>query len=441
MAGNPLPSTSCADPTSPLYGRTEAVIGAIIDKIPGVTACDQVTINHLASITELNFYNLRTLTSLQTGDFAGLSGLEHLRIYYSGLSSLPDGVFGDLTNLKTLEIFGSGSYSPQRQLSNLPAGIFDDLINLEKLSLPYHRLTTLPAGIFDELVNLNSLSLYGNQLTNLPTGIFDRNTRLRELDLSHNHLTSLPDGIFDNLNVRYIRLQGNPLDSFSCADQSSPLYGRTKAVVGAILNNIPGVISCDQVITNHLASINSLAIYGHGSRLTALKSGDFESLINLRSLSLYDNEIHTLPADIFDKLANLETLWLYNNQLTNLPAGVFDPLTNLERLEIHGNRLTSLPAGIFAQLSQLKHLHLENNGLTSLPAGIFEGLANLALESLHLDNNPLPEVSIPVALLQRLETFRRDEGFKLWSPAKRLFHPLLRLACCAGAVLKWPPPY
>ena len=170
-----------------------------------MTACDQVTTNHLASITgELG---LAYLTSLQANDFAGLSCLETLSTRSTQLTNLPAGIFDDLANLQTL------SLSDNRQLTNLPAGIFDELPNLQKLYLNHNRFASLLANIFDELSNLKILELRGNQLTSLPAGIFDELTSLQDLDLGHNQLTNLPDGIFDRLtNSRNeAELSGNPL--------------------------------------------------------------------------------------------------------------------------------------------------------------------------------------------------------------------------------------
>ena len=203
----------------------------------------------------------------------------------------------------------------------------------------------------------------------------------------------------------------------------SPLHGRTINVANAILNAIPRVTACDQVTTNHLASITSLSF--NGITLPSLKTNDFDGLPNLRSLNISANsQITNFPSGVFDKLTNLERLSIYNNfGLTALPSGIFDELTNLGRLDLGDNRLVSLPAGVFDQLTSLetlklennrltsfhtgifdnldlRSLHLSNNRLTALPANIFDNLPNL--QTISLNNNPLPEVSIPFERLQNL---------------------------------------
>ena len=161
---------------SPLHGRTITVANAILNALPSVTACDQVTTNNLATITGL-LVEGSSLTSLQADDFAGLSGLTDL----------------SLTNIY--------------RLPALPAGVFNGLTNLTSLSVAYSRLASLPAGLFDQLANLNHLNLAHNRLTSLPTDLFNSLTKLMGLELDHNRLSALPIGIFDNLeNLNHLSL-------------------------------------------------------------------------------------------------------------------------------------------------------------------------------------------------------------------------------------------
>ena len=82
------------------------------------------------------------------------------------------------------------------------------------------------------------------------------------------------------------------------------------------------------------------------------------SLVNLRSLSLGDNQLTGgIPAEL-GNLANLERLRLFNNQLTGEIPDELGRLTNLTVLHLSGNQLTGcVPASLrdvadndFAQL-------------------------------------------------------------------------------------------
>ncbi len=455
------PETTFHCPGSILHGRTQPIAQAILAALPTGTACNQVTLNQLSSITRLSLTN-HSLTSLRTNDFAGMSGLQVLSIESNQLTNLPSGVFDELVNLRTLGLYRNRLSSlptgifdnltrlqrlafSGNQISNLPAGIFDELTDLRSLVLDRTPLTSLPAGIFDELTNLtllflernqlaslppgifdeltkltfielhdtlltslpanifdklidmehldiksnlltslpanifeklpklHTLELQNNRLTSLPDGIFDRLTRLQTLYLHDNQLTSLPDGVFDELtNLQTLTLSGNSLPFIPCTDTNSPLYGRTKKVVEAILDAL-GSHNCDQVTTNQLASITGrLSLNG----ITSLQTNDFAGLSGLQSLHLDNNQLTNLPAGIFEDLVNLNTLDLSDNQISALPAGVFDPLANLQTLRLQNNRLASLPDGIFDRLTNLRNeVELSGN-----PLSIEISLFPLALE-------------------------------------------------------------
>ena len=121
-----------------------------------VETCDEVAAAHLASITTLD---LSGISSLQTGDFDGLTNLVSLDLSSGGLSELPENIFAGLTNLVTLDLSSDLSSGG---LSELPANIFADLTNLETLLLNDNDLVTLPPNIFAGLTRLNMLNLSGN---------------------------------------------------------------------------------------------------------------------------------------------------------------------------------------------------------------------------------------------------------------------------------------
>ena len=61
-----------------------------------------------------------------------------------------------------------------------------------------------------------------------------------------------------------------------------------------------------------------------------------------------------------DGLDGLICLSLYGNELTTLPVGVFDGLTNLQELDLRKNHLVGLTRDdpLFAEMGSLKHLRL-----------------------------------------------------------------------------------
>lgn len=67
----PIPeptATTCG--SSPLQGRTQKVVDAIVATVSGVSSCANITATHLAALTRLELNN-QAVTALQSGDFAG----------------------------------------------------------------------------------------------------------------------------------------------------------------------------------------------------------------------------------------------------------------------------------------------------------------------------------------------------------------------------------
>ena len=210
-ADNPEMVTSAAYPSSGTIraagfcGRTPQVRDAIVDKIPGVTDCADVTATHLGAITGTLDLSSDGISALAADDFDELTALTELSLSYNALTTLPVGVFDELTALTELSL----SYNA---LTTVPAGVFDELTALTELWLSDNALTTLPVGVFDKLPALTKLWLHGNALTTLPAGVFDKLPALTELWLSDNALTTLPVGVFDKLPaLTTLTLHGNAL--------------------------------------------------------------------------------------------------------------------------------------------------------------------------------------------------------------------------------------
>ena len=143
-----------------LNGRTPQVRDAIVAAVPGVNSANDVTAAHLAAITNLHL-NDKSITSLKTNDFSGLSSLTSLNLNDNQLTTLPGGVFGRLSSLATIGLNGN-------QLTTLPQGLFSGLSSLQVIVLNGNQLITLPDGIFDGLSGLQLLHLHGNTVNPFP---------------------------------------------------------------------------------------------------------------------------------------------------------------------------------------------------------------------------------------------------------------------------------
>ena len=371
-----------------LGGQTPAI--SVCDRTPQVRDAIMAAVNAedcaavgAARITRLDIWG-QGLTSLQAGDFNGLTSLRELDLRNNHLVGLTanDPLFAGLPSEVELRLGGQKTpaisvcdRTPQvrdaimaaantedcaavdadgirairidRQgLTSLQAGDFDGLTKLKKwLYLQENQLTGLPEGVFDGLTNLQWLHLSDNQLTWLPEGVFDGLTNLQRLHLSDNQLAGLPEGVFDGLtNLQILHLDNNQL---------------TVLPEGLF----DGLTNLQEIWLGY-------------NQLAGLPEGLFDGLTSLRYIGLGD-QLTRLPEGLFDGLTNLRKLDLTGNKLTSLPPGLFDGLTNLKWLHLGWNRLTSLTPGLFAGLTNLESLILKRNGLTSLPPGLFAGLTDL----------------------------------------------------------------
>ena len=201
-----IDDTLVVSTSTPVSERTPQVRDAIVAALPGVGAANDVTDAHLAMITGLNLTG-KSIASLKTGDFDGLSSLQVIFLNENQLTSLPPDVFSGLSSLTDL-------YLNQNELASLPANLFSGLTVLRQINLHTNRLTNLPTGIFSGLSSLTQLFLHNNRLTNLRTDVFTGLSSLQYLYLHLNQLTNLPAGVFSGLSsLTQLLLHTNRLSS------------------------------------------------------------------------------------------------------------------------------------------------------------------------------------------------------------------------------------
>jgi len=295
-----------------ICGRTAQVQTAILDEIDGVTECAAVTATHLAGVTETLDLAGKNITSLQVGDFSGLSNITRLDLDNNALATLADHAFSGLTNVTRLDLDNNA-------LVALADHAFSGLTNLTELRLQGNALTSVPDNAFGGLARLATLQLQDNELANVPVNALSGLTNLQTLLLDNNSLTSVPANAFSGLTkLTMLFLQDNAL--------------------------------------------------------TSVAANAFSGLTELTSLFLGNNALTTVPANAFSGLTKLTTLFLEDNALTSVAANAFSGLTNLTSLFLRGNDLTTLPANAFNGLARLTALDLTGNALAALPVGAFSGL-------------------------------------------------------------------
>ena len=115
------------------------------------------------------------------------------------------------------------------------------------------------------------------------------------------------------------------------------------------------------------------------------------TLTAIKTLSLSNNKLYTLPEDIC-LIKGLKSLSLHGNRLRELHSSI-GQLVHLEKLDLRSNQLTYLPTAI-SQLRNLKHLDASENLLVSLEPSICD---LVAVERLELKDNPLQKPPLSIA--------------------------------------------
>ena len=432
----------------PVCDRTPAVRDGIVNLVPEVNDCADVTEAHLVEVhgtLDLRGPELRRdilsgtpyqvglpkpIGELKAGDFSGLTGLQHLMLSRNRFTTLPTGLFAGLLSLKTLDLAGNnrlttlpeGVFSGLPSLNSLSLVLDDDYPNsilldlfselyslpsLEGFSLAYNRVYALPAGIFSGFSSLTELTLYSAAGV-LPEGLLSGLSSLQRLHLGVYSLFKFPEGLLSELpSLQHLHLVAR----------------RQTTLPPDIFSDLPSLKSLK-------ININRLMASGSYREPTILPARIFSGLSSLQHLDLEHIGLSSLPPDIFSNLHALTTLNLRFNQMKTLPPGIFSGLSSLTTLNLKSNWLRTLPEGLFSGLSALEELYLEDNAIKSLPEGIFSGL--FSLKQLRLRNNrkaPIYYLPIFVSLEQVGE-----DGFQARVNTGAPFDIVLPLTVANGTV-------
>ena len=358
--------------TMDICSRTDAVETAIL-AASAVTStdCSAVDDAELAKIATLRLAN-KSISSLQSGDFAGLTGLGTLGLANNDLTALPADVFNPLTSLNVLGL-------NDNNLASLPAGVFNSLTDLTQLELAINDLTELPDGVFNSLTSLTHLELADNDLTGLPDGVFNSLTSLTQLELDDNDLTGLPGGVFNSLTaLETLSLHDNDL-----TELPDGVFDSLTSLTALELND-NDLTGLPDGVFDSLTALENLTLHNNDPDWPLPEAGD-RVLLYLVSLTTYNNAAYTQPTtNICSRTQAVEEAILATSEVTSTDctAVTLYELSRVTDLDLSNEVITALLAGDFAGLIGLTSLDLSDNFFIVLPEDLFEGLA--ALETLDL---------------------------------------------------------
>jgi Leucine-rich repeat (LRR) protein len=127
---------------------------------------------------------------------------------------------------------------------------------------------------------------------------------------------------------------------------------------------------------------------------------DFKELVNLRSLSFYNDWIEHLDEDTFDDLTKLELLSLSRNQIEVLPEKIFHNLGELRRVYLGENRIKKLTKEIFAKNLKIEIIAIGRNNLVHIDP--FNPSNFKQLVKLNLQNNDCIDFELPKITLHEI---------------------------------------
>ena len=368
-------STRISAQTEGICDRTPEVQLSIEDWLNAQgRACEDYTAAHLESLTGFSVKDQPQLTTLKSGDFAGMPNIANLDLQRNSLTSLPADIFEGLDAVADLRI-------GRNELTELPAGIFAGLPNLATLTADGNFFTSIESDWFDGFEGGGTLTRFefvGNDISQIDVDAFEGFTAPgMSFYLSYNKLRTLPVGLFDGTSPRQITIHFNELESLP-----------------------PGLFDKMTADGSTGSNTSMTRLNLNDNNLTTLPSGLLDNLQGLQQLRLHRNQISSLPSGLVDNNPGLYEVRLGHNRLTSLPSGFFDNNSILLILDLNDNAISSLDDVGLAGWHELLFLKLHNNRLTRLPSAFvteFVEDANLdpptkyCLVTLTLDNNPFAE--------------------------------------------------
>ncbi|MBI5165342.1 MAG: leucine-rich repeat domain-containing protein [Magnetospirillum sp.] len=244
-----------------------------------------------------------------------------LDLSFRPLERLPNDI-DRLRNLQTLEVVGSG-------LTEIPEAI-ERLTALEEVDLAHNLLAAFPAPLL-AVPRLRRLNLGANQIRTLPPKI-GRLRRLTALSLAGNPLTALPPELAD-LPVDGLGLANWTPEIAAILDRLAPrlrslsLHEIGAAAVEEVLRRVPAIETL-HLVNNGLGDVPSAAralplTYLSLSDQNLAQLSDLRSMKSLSYLAIARCGLEALP-DWVGEMPGLRSLSLFDNKLTTLPPALAD---------------------------------------------------------------------------------------------------------------------
>ena len=420
--------------------RTSQVRDAIVAAVQGVTDAANVTNTQLAAIRSLNLRN-KSITSLKSGDFSGMTGLTDINLFGNQLSSLPNGIFKGLTALTELRLGGNTVTPMQIPITleetdtnnykvSIPTGapfditvsiVLTDGIDPETLrSVTVAKGSVESASFTAESVEGSTVEI-GETLPSLPQNHYgytltkvvsstetvaepETQTQTEEIQTetqteeTENSAPTFSDGTIGLRSVpENTAADTNIGNAFSATDTDTDdtltytLAGRDAASFA--IDSTTGQLKTKAALDYETKNIYLVSITVSDSTMT-----DTISVV-ISIIDVADTTISTAALGVSDRTPEVrDAIVEAVPGVTNASDVTNTHLGAITALDLRNNGITALKPGDFSGLTGLTSLNIHGNMLSTLPYGIFNGLTSLT--SLRLGGNVVNPMPMIVSLEQ-----------------------------------------
>ena len=313
-------------------GIREAIVAAVIlSGAEGVDGCEDVTDDHLATITGLPDTRLDQnllRTAPKSFDLHGLSKLQTLYLANHSLRSLPTGFFSENPAIDSLDL-------QVAKLSSLPSGVFDSLTGLTSLRMERNLFKSFPNG----LTTLNQTN--HPKLITLTLGLEFRDPYWHFNRLPSTWVANLPASLIE-LRLNYIQLTDAEADSLA-----TRLTGLNTLSFDYDIMSLDGFITMLEKLST---SVETLIISGDKlgvwyAAATEQQKSDLSAALTRFSLDTLYIEDTSITAAALDAILNglqptVSDLTVQKGDLAGFTGATLTDYTNLQVLDLEDNNLT-----------------------------------------------------------------------------------------------------
>lgn len=262
-----------------------------------------------------------------------------------------------IQNLPVLETLFLG----YNLITSLDNGQFVGLTSLSLLDLEYNELVLLGSSYTENVPTITTLNLYGNSLLYIEPDAMDHLTTLQLLEFGANDLERIPTEALQGLtDIRDISLWSNAISEVGEDDLAALSPTLTQLTLGGNpITELPETVFRD---VPNLTRLN-LAIM----TLTDLPDRIFENMTSLFDVAIYQNSFTELP-NAFQNLPSLEYFSATDNFILSIRGDEFEGSTSLRSIQLDNNAIVTVNQSLFCANPSINALYLTANNIEDFDA-------------------------------------------------------------------------